>query len=84
MILLLFICSTLPILYFVFYAFKRKINYIAVFAGVLVRSLSNICTGYPSEHFASGRENAANRPDPYYVFQALIIGIVNASGIFSF
>jgi uncharacterized membrane protein YhfC len=83
MILLLFICSTLPILYFVFYAFKRKINYIAVFAGALGAVAFGI--------FVQGILLSTLLPEgkmqqigliPYSVFQALIIGIVNASGIY--
>lgn len=34
MFILLFACSTLPILYFIFYAFKRKINYMAILAAI--------------------------------------------------
>ncbi|NLO47329.1 MAG: YhfC family intramembrane metalloprotease [Clostridiales bacterium] len=83
MIILLLACSTLPVLYFIFYAFKRKINYIAVFAGILGAVFFGIFVqGILLSNLIPENRMQAIGPVPYAIYQALIIGIVNVSGIY--
>lgn len=82
MFLLLIVCCVLPIFYFIYYAFKRKINYISILAAVAAfllfgYYLNGILLGSIVPEDKIARSGTAG----YAVIRSVIAGITNVGGI---
>lgn len=83
MTLLLIICCTLPVLYFIYFAFKRKINYVSIFAAVIGYLLfgfylNNILLANIVPETKIEQTGAVM----HSVIRALLTGLTNAGGIY--
>jgi len=83
MLLLLIVCCTLPVLYFIYFAFKRKINYVSILAAIA----GYLLFGY----YLNGILMINIVPEAriqqtgvvfYSVVRALIVGLANVGGIY--
>lgn len=83
MMLILIVCCTLPVLYFIFFAFKRKINYVAIFAAVAGFLLFGYyLNGILLNAFAPYSKLEQMGALSYSIVRSVITGLTNVAGAY--
>ncbi len=83
MIITLFVGSTIPVLYFIFYVFKKRINYVAVLTGLIGYLILGVyISGFLQCLIIPEARLGEIGPVLFSLIQAAIIGLVNGGGIY--
>lgn len=83
MLFLLIVCCTLPILYFIYFAFKRKISYVSILAALAGYLLFGYyLNGILMKNIVPEAKIGQMSTVLYSIIRALITGLTNTGGIY--